>query len=56
MTGFLGGYTTFSTFAYETLALAREHSRVRAALYVVASVGLGFMAAWLGARLAPSFS
>lgn len=44
VTGFLGGYTTFSTFAAETVVLAREASRARAALNVLVSV-LGALAA-----------
>ena len=46
--GFVGAYTTFSTFAYETLRLA-EDGAVRLALTnVLASVALGILAAWLG--------
>jgi CrcB protein len=37
-TGFLGGYTTFSTFSYEAVALIESGDHARAALYVVASV------------------
>ena len=51
VTGCLGGYTTFSTFAYETLALAREGSRGRAAANVTGSVLLGFAAAFAGRAL-----
>ncbi|MDO9695102.1 MAG: fluoride efflux transporter CrcB [Candidatus Latescibacteria bacterium] len=50
--GFLGAFTTFSTFANETLALAREGGELRAALNVVLSVVLGLGAAWAGAALA----
>ncbi len=50
--GFLGAYTTFSTFEYETLLLAETASLARALANVVASVVLGFVAIWLGARLA----
>ena len=46
--GFVGAYTTFSTFAYETLRLA-EDGAVRLALTnVLASVALGILAAWHG--------
>lgn len=52
--GFLGAFTTFSTFAGETLRLAREGRRGRAAAYVGASLALGLAAIaaglWLGAR------
>ncbi len=47
--GFLGGYTTFSTFSYETLRLLAEGRQVRAALVNVGlSVAGGLAAAYLG--------
>ena len=46
--GVLGGYTTFSSFAYETLSLARDADFARALLNVFAQCGLGLAAAWLG--------
>jgi len=46
--GVLGGFTTFSSFAYETLALARDAEFGRAMLNVAAQVLLGLGAAWLG--------
>jgi len=52
LTGFLGGYTTFSTFEMETLLLAEGGELIKAALYVVLSVGLGFAAAFAGAYIA----
>jgi CrcB protein len=47
-TGILGGYTTFSTFSYEALALASGGAMLAAALYVLASVALGIAAAYGG--------
>jgi fluoride exporter len=51
VTGFLGGYTTFSTFMYETLALAREGGRRRAGANVAGSVIGGFVAVAAGRLL-----
>ena len=49
--GFLGSYTTYSTFAVETDLLIRNGRAAIAAAYVVASVVIGIAAAALGARL-----
>ncbi|MBI3726570.1 fluoride efflux transporter CrcB [bacterium] len=51
VTGWLGGYTTFSTFSYETTQLLEERSRKRAAANVLASVLGGFAAVLVGYRL-----
>jgi CrcB protein len=53
--GFLGGYTTFSTFEYETYRLTREGAEWLALAYVGASVVAGLAAVWLGAFLAGRF-
>ena len=47
-TGFLGGYTTFSAFTWETLALAESGAWLRAGLYVVGSNVVGLVCVWLG--------
>ena len=52
LTGVLGGYTTFSTFEMETLLLAEGGEFLKAALYVVLSVGVGFAAAFGGSYIA----
>ena len=50
--GLCGGYTTFSTFSYETVALLEDGEWGRAALYVGLSVGLSIFATFLGFALA----
>lgn len=50
--GFLGAFTTFSTFAVDVLLLGDRQKVALAALYVAASVGLGVVAAGLGRALA----
>jgi fluoride exporter len=47
-TGFCGGYTTFSTFSFETVDLVREGLYARAGAYVASSVVLGLVAAFTG--------
>lgn len=51
VTGFLGGYTTFSSFTFETLALMEARRWDAAALYIGGSVFLGLVAAGLGLGL-----
>lgn len=47
--GFVGAYTTFSTFEYETLRLMAEGARWKAAaVNVVGSMAMGLFAAYLG--------
>ncbi len=50
--GFIGAYTTFSTFTYETLQLVEEGSRYEAALNVATSTAVGLVAAGAGLVLA----
>jgi len=46
--GFIGAYTTFSTFEYETLRSLQEGQMGIAFLNVGLSVAVGFVAVWLG--------
>jgi fluoride exporter len=46
--GVLGGFTTFSTFAYETLGLIHGAQFAKSAVNVAAQVVLGMAAAWAG--------
>jgi CrcB protein len=48
MTGICGGYTTFSSFSWQTLNLARDGDYLYASLNVLLSVALCLFAAWLG--------
>lgn len=52
--GVLGGFTTFSTFAYETLGLLHESDAVRAAANLAGQIVLGLAAAWAGYAAAQS--
>lgn len=46
--GFIGAYTTFSTFEFEAFRSIRSGDLVLALFYVVSSVIIGFVAVWLG--------
>lgn len=50
--GVLGGYTTFSSFSFETLNFIRDDKYGMAMFYVLGSVALGLIATWFGVQLA----
>ncbi len=47
-TGFIGAYTTFSTYTYESLTLMQDGLWARAAAYLIGSVALGMAAVTVG--------
>ena len=50
--GFVGAYSTFSTYEWETLSTMRSGAFALAALYAVGSLVLGLAGVWLGSALA----
>jgi fluoride exporter len=50
--GFIGAYSTFSTYEWETLSTLRSGAFFLAALYAVGSLILGLAATWFGTALA----
>jgi fluoride exporter len=50
-TGLLGGYTTFSSYAWEALTLANDGALLRAAVYVIGSNVIGLVGVWVGSML-----
>lgn len=55
VTGFCGGFTTFSSFSYENVQLLTTHQSLNFLLYTFGSIVLGFLATYLGILLARSF-
>jgi len=56
VTGFLGGFTTFSAFSVETILLLRKGETALAWGYILASVAGGLILAWAGERIASALS
>ncbi len=50
--GFLGGYTTFSSFEWETYSAVRDGAFWMGLANIAGSVTFGYLAVWLGALLA----
>lgn len=52
MSGFCGGFTTFSALGLESMLLWQNGQHGLLALYIVLSIGLGMAAVWLGMQCA----
>lgn len=52
VTGFCGGFTTFSTFAMENIVLFQTDNTLLAFLYIAASILVGLLAVWSGFYIA----
>lgn len=50
--GFIGAYSTFSTYEWETLSTLRSGAFLEASLYAFGSLILGLIAIWLGVLIA----
>ena len=48
VTGFCGGFTTFSTFGYENISLFQSNNSLLAFAYIGASLIFGLLAVWFG--------
>ena len=51
VTGFCGGFTTFSTFANESLDMMKGGDMFLSALYIGTSVAIGVLAVWFGMKV-----
>lgn len=54
--GFVGAYSTFSTYEWETLSTLRAGAFSLAALYALGSLVLGLVAVWCGVAIAEAIS
>lgn len=56
ITGFLGAFTTFSAFSFETIRLLQEGMLLRASVNILLSISLCLLATWAGIITARQFS
>jgi CrcB protein len=54
--GFIGAYTTFSTFEYETLHAMQNGQVATAFIYFAGSLVMGFVGVWLGMQFGRVFA
>jgi len=54
--GFIGAYSTFSTYEWEMFTAMQAGEVAIAVLYAVSSVAVGLVAVWMGAKLASVLS
>ena len=54
--GFIGAYSTFSTYEWEIFTAMQAGEVALAALYAASSLVLGLVAVWIGAKLATALS
>ena len=52
VTGFCGGYTTFSAFSWQVMDLVRQGEGTLAGFYAASSIALGLVAVWIGLSFA----
>ncbi len=55
ITGFLGGFTTFSAFSLETIKLLQNGNLMLAIVYIIASVALSLLAVLMGMAIIKNF-
>lgn len=51
VTGFCGGFSTFSTFSHEVLAFMKNTQYASAAIYMTGSLLIGMVAIWAGMKI-----